>query len=245
MSLKIMVVDDEPLSLQLIRSLAAPSGHTVLTFEDSQEAGERAEKQRFDVTFVGMRMPQLDGLELARRIRNSQPNRDTTIVMLSATDDIGNLRKAFGEGADFVLTKPVTATRLRPILAAMDSSGWKGKRHAARLPLFTEVVCKWDGRQIPLRSMNISETGMLLQPTVDAEVGQEVALEFKIAEVRTSLKVLARIVRKEGTERVGMAFKGLAPEDHNAIQLYVMGRLQEYTPSRDFSGVGMRRLFNP
>ena len=66
MSLKIMVVDDEPLSLQLIRSLAAPSGHTVLTFGDSQEAGERAEKQRFDVSFVGMRMPQLDGLELAR-----------------------------------------------------------------------------------------------------------------------------------------------------------------------------------
>ena len=93
--------------------------------------------------------------------------------------------------------------------------------------------------------MNISESGMLLQPTVDAEVGQEVALEFKIAEVRTSLNVLARIVRKEGTERVGMAFLGLAPEDHNAIQLYVMGRLQEYTPSRDFSGVGMRRLFNP
>ena len=86
---------------------------------------------------------------------------------------------------------------------------------------------------------------MLLQPTVDAEVGQEVTLEFKIAEVRTSLNVLARIARKEGTERVGMAFIGLAPEDLNAIQLYVMGRLQEHTPSRDFSGIGMRRLFNP
>jgi CheY-like chemotaxis protein len=245
MSLKIMVVDDEPLSLQLIRSLAAPSGHTVLTFGDSQEAGERAEKQRFDVSFVGMHMPQLDGLELARRIRNSEHNRETTIVMLSPTDDIGNVRKAFGEGADFVLSKPLTAARLRPMLAAMDSSGWKGKRHAARLPLFTEVVCNWGGRQIPLRSMNISESGMLLQPSVDAEVGQEVTLEFKIAEVRTSLNVLARIARKEGTERVGMAFIGLAPEDLNAIQLYVMGRLQEHTPSRDFSGIGMRRLFNP
>jgi len=41
--------------------------------------------------------------------------------------------------------------------------------------------------------MNISESGMLLQPTVDVEVGQEVALEFKIAEVRTSLNVLARV----------------------------------------------------
>jgi len=74
-----------------------------------------------------MRMPQLDGLELARRIRNSQPNRETTIVMLSATDDIGNVRKAFGEGADFVLTKPVTAARLRPMLAAWTRPGGKAK----------------------------------------------------------------------------------------------------------------------
>jgi CheY-like chemotaxis protein len=244
MSLKIMVVDDEPLSLKLMRSLAAPLGHTVLTFDDTQEAGLRAEKQRFDVAFVGMHMPQLDGLELARRIRNSPPNRETTIVMLSATDDIASLRKAFGEGADFVLTKPVTAGRLRPMLAAMDSSGWKSKRHA-RLPLFTEVICTWDDRQFPLRSMNISESGMLLQPSVDAEVGQEVRLEFKIAEVRASLNVLARIVRKAGTERAGVAFIGLAPEDRNAIQLYVMGRLKDMTPPRDLSGIGMHRLFTP
>src|SRR5260370_3270452 len=150
-----MVVDEEPLSLQLIRSLAAPSGHTVLTFEDSQEAGERAEKQRFDVSFVGMRMPQLDGLELARRIRNSQPNRETTIVMLSATDDIGNLRKAFGEGADFVLSKPLTAARLRPSLASMDSSGWKDKRHEPRRPLITDAVSNSARRQNPSRHMHI------------------------------------------------------------------------------------------
>jgi CheY-like chemotaxis protein len=242
MSLKIMVVDDEPGSLTMMRSLAAPVG---LTFEDSQQAGERAEKQRFDVAFVGMRMPQLDGLELTRRIRNSQPNLETTIVMLSATDDIESLRKAFGEGADFVLTKPLAATQLRPMLAAMDSLGWKGRRHALRLPLFTEVVCTGDERQFPLRSMNISESGMLLQPSVDIEVGQEVELEFKIAEVRASLHVVARIARKEGIERVAVEFVGLAPEDQNAIQLYVMGRLKDLTPARDLSGIGMRRLFRP
>ncbi len=66
MSLKIMVVDDEPQSSKLIRSLAAPLDHTVLTFEDSQAAGQRAENQRFDVAFVGMGTPKLDGLELAR-----------------------------------------------------------------------------------------------------------------------------------------------------------------------------------
>jgi CheY-like chemotaxis protein len=245
MSLKIMVVDDEPVNLKLVRTLAAPLGHTVLTFDDIHQAGQRAEEQRFDVAFVGMRLPQLDGLELVRRIRNSQPNRETTVVMLNATDDIESLRKAFGEGADFVLTNPVAAASLCPMLAAMDSSGWKGKRHAARLPLFTEVNCTWNDRQFPLRSMNISESGMLLQASVDAEVGQEVGLEFKIAEVRSSLNVLARIVRKEGTERVGVAFIGLAPEDHNAIQLYVMGRLKDMSRPRDLSGIGMHRLFSP
>jgi CheY-like chemotaxis protein len=245
MSLKIMVVDDEPMSLKLMRSLAAPLDHTVVAFEDHQEAGQRAEKQRFDVVFVGMRMPHLDGLELARRIRNSPANRDTTIVMLSATDEIDSLRKAFGEGADLVLAKPLTAGRLRPMLNAMDSPGWKGKRYAARLPLFTEVSCKWDKRAFPLRSMNISESGMLLQPGVDVELGQEVSLEFKIAEVRASLNVVARIVRKEATDRVAMAFMGLAPEDHNAIQLYVMGRLAGPTAPKDLTGFGMRRLFSP
>jgi CheY-like chemotaxis protein len=245
MSLRIMVVDDEPASLRLVRSLAAPLDHTVLTFDDIQQAGERAEQQRFDVAFVGMRLPQLEGITLARRIRNSPANRESTIVMLSATDDIESLRKAFGEGAEFVLTKPLTAARLRPMLAAMDSSGWKLKKGAARLPLFTEVLLTWDGQQFPLRSMNISESGMLLQPSLEAEVGQEVALEFKIAEVRASLSVVARIVRKEGTERMAIAFIGLAPEDQNAIQLYVMGRLKDMTPSRDLSNIGMRRLFSP
>ena len=245
MSLKIMVVDDEPQSMKLMRSLAAPLDHTVVTFEDRREAGQRAEKQRFDVAFLGMRLPQLDGLELARQIRSSEPNREITIVMLSATDDIESLRKAFGEGADFVLTKPLTAGRIRPMLAAMDSPGWKDRRRAARLPLITEVIGTWNDRQYPLRSLNISESGMLLQASMDAELGQEVGLEFKIAEVRASLNVLARIVRKEGTERVAVALIGLAPEDLNAIQLYVMGRLKGSTPRRDLSGIGMHRLFSP
>src|SRR5437879_10800577 len=89
--------------------------------------------------------------------------------MLSATNDVGTLRRAFGEGADLVVTKPISADRLRRMLLALDLPDWKGKRHAARLPLFTEVNCTWKGRQFPLRSLNISESGMLLQPAIDAE----------------------------------------------------------------------------
>ena len=244
MSLKIMVVDSEPVSLKLIRSLSAPLGYTVLAFDDYQAAAQRAEAQRFDALFVGMRLPGLQGLEVVSQIRNSVPNRESVIVMLNPTEDIPSLRQAFGEGANFVLVKPLVADRLRRMLAAMDSPEWN-RRRAARMPLFTDVLAISDDRQFPLRSLNISETGMLLQPSIELEAGQEIALEFKIVEVRASLNVIARIVRKEGTDRFAVEFVALAPEDQNAIQLYVMGRLKDLTPARDFSGIGMRRLFNP
>ena len=243
MSLKIMVTDDEPKTTHLMRSLATPLGHTVLPFGDYQAAGQRGETQRFDVAFVGMRLPELNGLELAHRIRNSKPNRETIIVMLSATDDVGSLRRAFGEGADLVVTKPISADRLRRMLLALDLPDWKGKRHAARLPLFTEVNCTWKGRQFPLRSLNISESGMLLQPAIDAEVGQEVALEFKIAEFDASLNESARIIRKEGTRQLAVEFIRLAPENQNAIHLYVTGHL-EGPRRRESLKLGPRRLFS-
>ena len=242
MSLKIMIVDDEPVSLQLMRSVAVPLNHTVLAFNNSQEAWQRAEKQRFDAVFVGMRPAQPDGLELARRLRDSQLNHETAIVMLSASEDIEIFRKAFGEGADLVLTKPLTAARLRPMLASLESDGWRGRRQKVRIPLFTEVNCKWGNRQLSLRSMNISEGGMLLQPAPDLEDGQEVSLEFKIAEVRASLNVRARIVRKVGTEQVGVEFSDLAPEEQNAIQLYVMGRLKGEAPPKELH-ISQGRLF--
>lgn len=244
MSLKIMVASEELKFTHLMRSLATPLGHMVLPFTDYQAAGQKGDTQRFDVVFVGMRSPAAAGLELAHRIRNSQPNRDTIIVMLSDTADVPTLRNAFGEGADLVLTTPVGADRLRRMLAAMDLPEWKGRRHAVRLPLFTEVTCTWYNRQFCLRSTNISESGMLLQPAIEAEVGQEVALDFKIADVKASLSARARVIRKEGTERVGMEFVGLTPENRNSIQLYVTGHLESLKP-RESPNFAPRRMFHP
>jgi CheY-like chemotaxis protein len=245
MSLKIMVVDDEPKVAQAMRAVATPLGHMVLPVEDYQTAGQKGETLRFDVAFVGMRLPELTGLELARRIRNSEPNREAVIVMLSETEDINSLRKAFSEGADLVLTKPVPADRLRRMLAAIDLPEWRGKRLAARLPLFTQVTCAWRGQKSSLRSMNISGSGMLLQPCIDAEIGEQVELEFQIAELRALLKVRARIIRKEGAERVAVEFVSLTPEDRNAIQVYVTGRLKDPTPPRDLLKPEPKRLLRP
>jgi CheY-like chemotaxis protein len=243
MALKILAVDEEASSLQLVRSLAAPLRHVVLALNDYQAAGQRAESQQFDVIFVGMRSGEPGGLELTHRVRNSAPNSESTIVILSATEDIPSLRKALGEGADFFLVKPLTSGRMRALLAAMDAPDWKNKKRAARLTMFTEVHCTWEGRPYPLRSLNISQSGILLQGPLTAEIGQEVTLEFHMGEARTLLKVHGRIIRKEAGDRLGLEFVALAPEDKNAIQLYVLGRLKELTPARRVADLEIPKPF--
>jgi two-component system, OmpR family, response regulator MtrA len=243
MSLRIMVVDDEPKSAQLMSAVATPLGHMVLPVADYATAEQKGQTQRINAAFVGLRLPESDGLEVARQIRNSQLNHNAIIVMLSATDDIPSLRKAYSEGADLVLTKPVSADHLRRMLAAMDLPDWKNRRHAARLPLFTDVKCSWKDKQCTVRSMNISESGMLLHPAIETAVGEEVSLEFKIGEVRMVLSLRGRVIRKEGNESVGVEFAGLEPEDINAIQVYVTGRLKEPAPRKDLLTVEPSRLF--
>lgn len=245
MSLHILAVDTEPTTLNLIRLLGISEGYRVSTFGDHREARQESEGQHFDIAFVGFGTVESDGLALVRYLKESKVNRESTIVMLTATDEIAVMRKALSEGADLVLTKPLVARRLGPLLAAMNSPTWRRKRGAARIPLFTEVKCIWDDREFAMRSMNISESGMLLQPSLDIEVGQEVGLEFTIAELGASLHVLARIVRKEEKRSVGVEFIGLVPEDQNVIQLYVMGRIKEAKPTREVTDWRQRRLLEP
>lgn len=244
MSLKIIIVDEEQTSTTLVRTIAAPLGHVVLSFADGRAAAQRAETHRFDVAFVGAPTGEMNGCEVARAIRDSEANHQSLIVMLSPADTIENMQKSFSAGADLVIAKPLTAPRVRAMLAGIASPGWRNRRQAVRLPLFTDVVCMRDGQEFSLRTLNISSSGLLLQGALNAEVGQEIQLDFKIAEVNASLKVLGRVVRTQEPDRVAMEFLSLAPEDKNAIQLYVMGRLTDLTPERDFAGIG-RKPFHP
>jgi CheY-like chemotaxis protein len=245
MSLKIMVVDHEPKFPKLLRSLAIPMGHAVSAFEDCQASVDRIRSQRLDVAFLSMNLPETDRMELVGRIRNSDPSRDAIIAFLCETEEISAMRKGLGQGADLILAGPVSADRLTRMLSALEPSKWKMQRAAARLPLFTQVVCTWNDSKFSVRSFNISETGMLLQSPNEVGIDQQIRLEFKIQEIGTSFDVLARIARKEGTERIAVAFVNLTREDQNAIHLYVTGQTKDSSPPKRRLEMGPRRLFPP
>jgi CheY-like chemotaxis protein len=223
MALKVMIVDDEPAVLQVLKDLMGPAGFAVSAFTDSQEAAARVEKEKFDAVFVDVRMPGMDGFELTRRIRASRSNSKTPIVMCTGHDDVETMRRGFQAGITFFLGKPFTVEKVRGLLTVTRGAMLNEKRRYARLPLRAGVNCQAGGKRFRSGSLNISDAGMLLENPGRVAVGQEVELEFMLPQTRQSLRLRARVVRLEDPNYMGVQFIDLAPEERAAIQSYISG----------------------
>ena len=105
----ILVVDDEPQIVRLVRAYLQESGFRVVTASDGQQALYVARHEKPDLIVLDITMPHIDGLEFTRRIRSET---NTPIIMLTAraeeTDRIVGLQM----GADDYVTKPFSPREL-------------------------------------------------------------------------------------------------------------------------------------
>ena len=227
MSMKLMVVDDDPAALELVQALVEPLGYEVLALTDSRHAAECVNEQKFDGIFVDVQMPNLDGFELTKLIRASRSNSRVPIVMITALEDIETMRHGYKAGVTFFLTKPFDSEKLRGLLLTMRSTILREKTRYVRLPFCTTVTCRRGDEQFKLGSLNISECGMLLESSSGLESGQEVNLDFTFSPGQEHLSLRAKIVHKEQPDRIGVQFHDLTSEDQETVRQYISRGLKE------------------
>jgi chemotaxis response regulator CheB len=73
---RVLVVDDDPLTCELVREILHSAGMEASSLTNSAQAAERVTREKYHAVFVDMRMPAPDGVELARHIRASRVNAD-------------------------------------------------------------------------------------------------------------------------------------------------------------------------
>lgn len=222
MRLRILAVDDDAEILKLFRSFVGPLGYEVELIQDSREAARRILRQKFDAIFLDAAMPHLDGFELAERIRSSPSNKQVPIAMLTAYDDAETMRKAFRAGVTIFLGKPFTAKKLHGLLRTMRGPMLREKRRYARFPVRITVQCTWGGKTFEAASLNISEGGMLMEPSGGVAVGEGVSLQFTLPKVQKNVKPRARNIRKEKPDRMAAQFQTFTTEDQDAIRAYIV-----------------------
>lgn len=226
-ALKIMFVDDDPEVLKLFKALVEPLGCEVVTFADSREAAQRVQKEKFDGVFVDASMPHPDGFELAQIIRHSPSNFATPIVMLTGYDDAETMRKGFQAGVTSFIGKPLSQSRLAKLLTAMRGAMLREKKRYVRLPFKTPVTWRVGKQVFKSQSLNISETGMMLEKSGGATVGQELDLEFRIPQSSDPLKPHAKVIRKEPPDRIAVQFVGLKSNELETIQRFISEIIKE------------------
>lgn len=104
--MKILLVEDEHISRQMVKKILLKAGHEVVEAADGQEAWELFQREPFQFVITDWMMPRLDGPSLVQHIRSSDQKSYTYIVLLTAMDDKDNVVSGLESGADEYLTKP-------------------------------------------------------------------------------------------------------------------------------------------
>src|SRR5580704_19333454 len=106
-SLKLLIVEDDLPSLELMAEVFTSLQANVRAISDSQEAAGLVNQEKFDGIFLDLEMPNLNGFDLARLVRNSSWNKSTPIVIVTGREDRSTMQQVFAMGATFFLQKPV------------------------------------------------------------------------------------------------------------------------------------------
>ncbi len=102
---KILVVDDEPRLVTLLRSALAYRGHDVTGLTDGAQALEAAGRETFDLVLTDLRMDPVDGMAVIAGVKERSPG--TAVIVLTAYGDVPTAVAALQAGAAHYLTKPV------------------------------------------------------------------------------------------------------------------------------------------
>jgi|GEM_PF-2041356 len=114
-SLRVLVVDDEPLLCEIVSELLSSDGHTVETVANGEAALVRLKNGSFDLVLTDRAMPKMSGEQLAVAIHQSAPS--VPVILMTGFGDIMKADGAMPPHIHAILSKPITETTLREVLA--------------------------------------------------------------------------------------------------------------------------------
>ncbi len=111
---KILVVDDEVKECELLKRFLERKGYEVIISNSGMHALEKVKSKKPDIILLDIIMPEMDGIEVLRRIREF--DKDVCIIMVTVVNDKSTGMEALKIGADEYITKPVNLNYLDKVI---------------------------------------------------------------------------------------------------------------------------------
>ena len=117
LSLKILVVDDDAMGRRLMHLILTREGHTVDVAGNGLEALDAVKQNRFDIVFMDLHMPDMDGMEASRQIRAWEKGDSHTFIVALTASYLPEIGEAlFEAGMDNYISKPLDVAQVQRLL---------------------------------------------------------------------------------------------------------------------------------
>ncbi len=146
---KLLVVDDDPSVLRLLRRLLQPWGFQLQMLDDPNRFWQTLENVEPDLVLLDVKMPQISGLDLCRVMRNAPRWHELPILFMSAYTDEQTIQKVFSVGADDYIRKPIVAPELVARVL-----GWLERSRTRQLRSEVDSLTGVDNRKKSTQSLN-------------------------------------------------------------------------------------------
>jgi DNA-binding response OmpR family regulator len=219
---RILVVDDDPPTGELISEILCSAGMDASFLASSAEAAERLTREKFHAVFLDMRMPPPNGIELAWKVRASRVNASTVIVMITGEEDRTLMTRAFEAGVEIFLFKPVERNKLLKLIRAAEGPIERERRRFTRVRLRCRVSMEAGNDRLEGTTLDLSLGGALVQSHRTFPLGTVFTVGLEVEAGAPPLRSGARVVRIVGTDCLGIQFENLGPKESLRLQEFLL-----------------------
>ena len=217
-ALKLLVVEDDAASLELMAELLQQFKAEVRPIIDSQEAPGLIQREKFDGIFLDLKMPILSGFELAKLVRESACNKATPLVIVTGRDEQDTMHLSFSLGATY-FQKPIDTQKLALLFEKIQNLSSENRRRCARVPLNTDVTCTVAGKTLNGQTWNISQGGVQLE-VVGLKLSDTLRMSFILPRPGTVVKAQGLVVWAQDG-RQGLYFTEMSVECQEMVRAYI------------------------
>lgn len=244
----ILVVDDDPNNLAVVRDCLAEFDYTILVAEDGETAIQRADYARPDLILLDIMMPGLDGYETCRRLKAQKTTRAVPVIFMTALAETGHKVQGLEVGAVDYITKPFQQEELLARISVhLQIQDLSRKLQEANETLEKRV----EERTVDLAIANseLEEEIAERQSAQEQLQEQAVTLEKMVSELQITQEALIKSSRElrqsQKMEAVGTLAAGIA-HDFNNILTGILGYTEisiNKLPEDSNAKEGMERVY--
>jgi len=201
---KVLVTEDNIINQKLIKRILEEHGITVDVANNGLECFEKRRNKNYDLLFMDIQMPVMDGIEATHEILDYEEDEEEThvpIVALTANALKGDRERFLGEGMDEYITKPIETTELLYVLNKFLSDKAKTVRVEEKSEVSEEIK---DVKEEPTAEVDLLKDEPILledEDTIEIHLDEPVSIEKKILIAKKFLlesRVLTKVIENLG-----------------------------------------------